>query len=653
MIKRILALLVLTGAVAGLLKVGLKPSPPRLDHQSDELIISGDVSESAQVDSFQELRERYPDPADAELVDRVINRFGNNALTIEATDGFRGLKLLDQFDLEAIVLYEESPDQFRRLVTLVDDQAAAELLLNWREYFSLKRSDQNDRERLINEIARLSVHERRLASEYPSALPLILSAPGPMTELIERFEDDPERLRDALTILTFIDLEPGAFDLREGIRTLNRFPGLAIEGFRNQGLEGFATVHRFGSVLKPLRGSMPVEDAIIVARVNWTYLEERLRVRSPESVAAEIRHVGALGLTEEVAGTPDGLRLVGDYGSQGETALRKVGPDAAQIVYQLIPQGELQTLSVEAMAIHGRSAAALLSKYADNNAFLTILGRDGPAIIPPIARADFSPELLAELRAKPDRTPMESLAFALTAISGESGQKTIDLIRRDGLSRAMELNDSEIAYYEFLPLYDIIHLGHVVTRGNTPTSTEYAWALVDGAFIIADLISIATFQPEGVAASELARSEAKALTKNAAKRFGKEATEETVESVARKTGIGVAENGTERASRWASVQASGGLFQLLRQTPEALRQLDLKTMTRMARPVFEKAGLKMSSWVPMRFVQGGRAVIKRFPPERWTKYLVFEATQAGVGVLAIKKMEEHLGSDSASTSTSY
>jgi hypothetical protein len=112
-------------------------------------------------------------------------------VAIERTDGLRGLALLDRLDLEAIYLYENHPTEFRRLRDSLTDDAAAELLLHWREYFGLKRSDQTDRARLIAESARLSPSRRRIAARYPNALPLILADPIGVTELIGRLADDP------------------------------------------------------------------------------------------------------------------------------------------------------------------------------------------------------------------------------------------------------------------------------------------------------------------------------------------------------------------------------------------------------------------------------------------------------------------------------
>ena len=90
------------------------------------------------------------------LVTRVTARYGRNAHLIERTDGLHGLVLLDRLDLEAIFLYEKHPAEFRRLCDLLSSDAAADLLLHWREYFGLKRADEIDRSILITEIASLS-----------------------------------------------------------------------------------------------------------------------------------------------------------------------------------------------------------------------------------------------------------------------------------------------------------------------------------------------------------------------------------------------------------------------------------------------------------------------------------------------------------------
>jgi hypothetical protein len=191
-----------------------------------------------------EARIRAAYPNHSELVDRVLERFGSNAVAIERTDGLRGLQLLDRLDLEAIYLYEHASDDFRRLADLVSDEAAADLLLNWREYFGLKRAEEVDRGLLITAISRLSTRQRRAAAAYPATLPLILADPPGVTDLIDRWSDDPDRLGQALAVLMCIDLSADNTDLAAAVRTIDLFGDLALDAFRLQGLEGFATVHR-------------------------------------------------------------------------------------------------------------------------------------------------------------------------------------------------------------------------------------------------------------------------------------------------------------------------------------------------------------------------------------------------------------------------
>ena len=132
-------------------------------------------------------------------------------------------------------------------------------------------------------------------------------------------------------------------------------------------------------------------------------------------------------------------------------------------------------------------------------------------------RHSLSPETLAYLQGKTRRSFKESLALAALFAAGDNGQAVIRTIKEDGLERVDQLNDGTIRFYQFLPLYDVIHLGNVLRRGQAPTSGEMAWALIDGCFVVADALSLAALQPEGAVASEAARSEIKSATREAVK----------------------------------------------------------------------------------------------------------------------------------------
>jgi hypothetical protein len=599
---------------------------------------------------------RASSPRVRDLVERVTERFGRNAEAIERTDGLRGLALLDRLDLEAVFLYEKYPKEFHRLRDLLGVDAAADVLLHWREYFGLKRADETDRGILIAEIAGLTPAQHRVAARFPNALPLILAEPQGVTALIERMADDPAALADVLAVLSFISLEPGSSDLRSALRTFDHHPTIALEAFRRQGLEGFALVSLYGPVLEAVGTALPLEQALILARVNADYLDELLRTHQSETVAGHLRHVAAAGLVEAVGGSPNALRLVVEQGEAGERALKQAGPDAADVVFGDFADATLRRQAAEALGTHGLMALAILDKYAPDPDFREILRTRGPAIIPPIAQADAGPETLAYLQNKTRRSFKESLALAALFAAGDSGQAVIRTIQEDGLERVAQLNDGVIRFYQFLPLYDVIHLGNVLRRGYAPTSGEMAWALIDGCFVVADVLCLAAVQPEGALASEAIRSEVKGAVRQGARAAGRELAETGGEAAARaltrqEAGHalerGAAEGTaviTDRLARWWTVRSAGGIFQVLRRLPEALPQLGLGQITRLSQPLCAKAGLRLTAWRPFRLLRDGTEALYRIPPERGLKYLAAQAIQAGVGVVGFQKMEEHLAS---------
>src|SRR5207249_6526003 len=263
-------------------------------------------------------------------------------------------------------------------------------------------------------------------------------------------------------------------------------------------------------------------------------------------------------------GSPNALRLVVEFGDRGGRALARAGPDAADVVFEDYSDPMLRHQAVEALAEHGTMALAMLAKYAADPDFREILRTYGPPVIPPIAQTDAGPEVLAVLRAKPQRSFPESLALGISFLSGESGQGTIRTIKADGLERVAALNATDLEFYQFLPLYDLLHLGTVLSRGQAPTSGEMTWALVDGCFVVADVLSLSALQPEGAVASEVARSEVKAATRETAQALGRGLAEEGTEAAGRAVSRHLAEEGvevaTERLSRWWAVRAAGGTY---------------------------------------------------------------------------------------------
>jgi hypothetical protein len=305
----------------------------------------------------------------------------------------------------------------------------------------------------------------------------------------------------------------------------------------------------------------------------------------------------------------------------------------------------LRNQAVAAIGEHGAMALAMLDKYATDPDFREILRRHGAAIIPPVARADAGPETLALLQSKPDRSFTESLAKTALFLSGDDGQAVIRLIQSDGLDRVASLGDSEIRYYQFLPLYDVLHLGNVLARGQSPTTGEAAWALLDGCFVVADVLSLAAVQPEAAVAVEAARAEAKAAVRETARSAGRELVESAAPATAK--GLARAEAGdlaARRLSRWWTVRAAGGVYQLMRRMPEALPKMSLAQLAATARPVCAKAGLRLSAWNPVHLLRDAADVTFKIPADRGLKYVGAQLAQAGVGVVGFHKMEEHLAS---------
>jgi hypothetical protein len=640
--KRTLAVVLLLTALGVLCKLawkgrdGVSPSGVSSGSGSSQAVPAATRDEAALA-----LKVRYP--SDHELIDRVLDAYHHNALAIEGTDGLRGLVLLDRLGLEAVFLYEKYPREFRRLREALTDQAAADILLHWREYFALKRAEDADRGTMISEIARLGPAARRAAAKYPNALPLILAEPVGVVELMERYRDDPDDLRDALVALDFVSLESGAADLRAALRVFDEHGPLALEAFRHMGPEGLALVKLYGPVLEAVGDAMPLDDALLVLRVNTDDVDAMLASHTPETVAGHLRHAAAANLVPVVGGGPHALRLAVEFGTAGDQALRAAGPDAADVVYDEYDEPILRDRAVAALAEHGPMALAILSKYAPDAAFRDILQKYGPRVIEPIAQSDPAPENLAALRAKQDKGFKEILLQGLLAVSRDSGQATIKLIQKDGIERVESLASTDMAFYQFLPLYDLIHLGRVVGRGQTPTGGELTWALVDAGFVVADVLSLTALQPEGAAAVEAARAEVKAMAGQAARKAGRELTEEAG-AVGSKVAAQGAEATAERLAKWWTVRLVGGTFQVMRRLPEAVGRMGLADLSRLAQPLARKAGLRLTTWKPMRFLLRGETVLRSIPLDRGLKYVGAQALQAGVGVVAIHKMEEHLAS---------
>jgi hypothetical protein len=251
---------------------------------------------------------------------------------------------------------------------------------------------------------------------------------------------------------------------------------------------------------------------------------------------------------------------------------------------------------------------------------------------------------LNDLQTRSRRTFKETIALSVVYLSGDSGQATIRTMKKDGLARVKSLDDTHVGFTQFLPLYDVLHLGNVLKNGYTPTSGELTWAVVDAGFIIVDALSLFSVQPEGVAASEAARAEVKAATREAARSLGREIAEDVAETTLKRGTADALSQTGEHLSRWWAVRAAGGTYKVFRKLPEALPNLSFTALSDLARPLCPRAGLRLSTWTPTRLLKDGQEFLLRIPPERGLKYLGVQVAQAGVGVVGFRKMEEHLAS---------
>ena len=75
-----------------------------------------------------------------------------------------------------------------------------------------------------------------------------------------------------------MSLEQGPGDLKRALQTLARHERLALDAFRKQGPDGFALVSLYGPILEALGDAVPLDQALIVIRVNAPYIDELLRV---------------------------------------------------------------------------------------------------------------------------------------------------------------------------------------------------------------------------------------------------------------------------------------------------------------------------------------------------------------------------------------
>ena len=600
------------------------PSPVGSTHVSAR--VSRSVADAvADQPQDSELLARYPD--EQELVARTLESFGHNARRIAATDGLHGLRLLDELGDAAMCLYEERPDEFRKLTLAIRaDADAAKLVGAWSRYFDPRQADREATTIVTTELSKLPVRARRLAKQTPEALPFLLTDYRRTADVLERLGPD------ALEPLAFVDLSDRGQSLRRALSVLDRHGKLAIAATTELGPAGFLLVERFGPLIVELEPELGIRESLEVIASALDDLDELSPTRRPTALAETILHLKNRGLLVHAAGTRYGLRLAVEFGRDGERVLESVGPLAADVIYRHYPDGPQRNAVVQAIAQGGVPAAVAADKFASSDKFRRIVERDGAPAVLAVAAACTAEESREFLAAKQQRTWSEGLALAALRLAGDDGDKTIRTIDRDGIDRVQALAATNIEFYQLLPLYDLSHLGGVLVHGFVPTRGEFAWAGVDAGLVAFDALSLMTLQPEGVAAAEAARTTAKSGAKVAVKTGTRAVVEEATESlVARTARTAVNDLARETAEQLGKRATAAG--------EHAAETASAELATSLAR----RSGIRLVRWETVVAATSSAAgSLAALPRNRLTKYVAVNVAQAGVGLLAIHKMEEYL-----------
>ena len=224
-----------------------------------------------------------------------------------------------------------------------------------------------------------------------------------------------------------------------------------------------------GPLLLAIGDAIPLDQALIVAQGQRGVPVEA----TPVAVAGGPGPGGPArrGGRPDPGGRRQPLRAPADRRARRDgrsRALRRSGPDAATIAFESY-EPPLRERAVEAIAEYGPAALAMLAKYAEDPGFREILGRYGPAVIPPIARADAVARIAG--RAQGEAGPIDPGERRLRDGLDVEGERPAghrpDPRRRDRAGPRRSAT-SETAYYEFLPLYDVLHLGEHPPPGLRP-----------------------------------------------------------------------------------------------------------------------------------------------------------------------------------------
>ena len=205
----------------------------------------------------------------------------------------------------------------------------------------------------------------------------------------------------------------------------------------------------------------PLDQSLIVLGVNSDYVDELLRTHRPETVASHLSHVAAKGLVQRW-GSPMGCGWSSSLATAGAGAgVGGLDGPTSSLATSPIPPAEP---GGRRPGRHGSMALVILDKYATDPDFREILRVHGAGGHPANRSGRRRPGSAYPAPTKERRSFTESLAKLALLASGDNGQAVIRTIKKDGLERVAYLNHGEIQFYQFLPLYDVLHLGNVLRQ---------------------------------------------------------------------------------------------------------------------------------------------------------------------------------------------
>ena len=179
--------------------------------------------------------------------------------------------------------------------------------------------------------------------------------------------------------------------------------------------------------------------------------------------------------------------------------------------------------------------------------------------------------------------------------------------------------------------------------------------MVDGCFVVVDLLSLAAIQPEGAVAAEVVHAEVKAAAREGSGRSaanwssrGRVGRQEpgASEPEAARRPAAAGDRGCHPPAR-PLVDGAVGRGRVSGVAPASGSTAPDEPGTGSRWPSRLRQGRHAAeSWRPIQLLRQGVAVPFRIPPERGLKYLAAQIVQASVGVVGFQKMEEHMASAS-------